>query len=99
MAEVRRESFEELISEAQDHPTEGWDLSWLAGRMETRSLPWDFGEIVSEYARQSPDMLDMGTGGGEWLSSLPYRPPRTVATESWPPNVSVAKNRLTPLGG
>lgn len=40
----------------------------------------------------------MGTGGGEWLAGLCYRPPRTVATESWPPNVGVAKARLNPLG-
>jgi SAM-dependent methyltransferase len=43
-------------------------------------------------------MLDMGTGGGEWLASLAYRAPRTVATESWEPNVAVATSRLRPLG-
>lgn len=43
-------------------------------------------------------MLDLGTGGGEWLAGLPYRPPRTVATESWGPNVEIAAARLRPLG-
>jgi uncharacterized NAD(P)/FAD-binding protein YdhS/SAM-dependent methyltransferase len=43
-------------------------------------------------------MLDMGTGGGERLARLPSRPPRTVATEAWPPNVPVAAARLRPLG-
>jgi SAM-dependent methyltransferase len=43
-------------------------------------------------------MLDVDTGGGEWLASLPERPPRTVATESWAANVDVARERLEPLG-
>src|SRR5215207_4818307 len=61
-------------------------------------MPWDFAEIVSERARHSPDLLDMGTGGGEWLSNLEHRPARTVATESWPPNIPLAGQRLRPLG-
>jgi hypothetical protein len=40
----------------------------------------------------------MGTGGGEWLSSLRARAPVTVATESWPPNVGLAATRLRALG-
>jgi SAM-dependent methyltransferase len=43
-------------------------------------------------------MLDMGTGGGEVLSRLTARARRTIATESWPPNVPVAWRRLLPLG-
>jgi len=43
-------------------------------------------------------MLDMGTGGGEWLTALPFRPSHTVATEAWAPNVPVARERLAPLG-
>ncbi|HEY9217616.1 MAG TPA: methyltransferase domain-containing protein, partial [Phenylobacterium sp.] len=48
--------------------------------------------------RHSPDLLDIGTGGGEWLSALTHRPGRTVAVEGWPPNVPVARARLEPLG-
>ena len=53
---------------------------------------------VVQHARKSPDLLDLGTRGGEWLAELPYRPRRTIATEAWPPNVRVAKARLAPLG-
>jgi SAM-dependent methyltransferase len=43
--------------------------------------------------------LDLETGGGEVLATMP-RPPRLlVATESWPPNVVIARRRLRPLGG
>jgi SAM-dependent methyltransferase len=39
-------------------------------------------------------MLDIDTGGGEWLASLQQRATETLATESWPPNVGVARERL-----
>ena len=43
-------------------------------------------------------MLDMGTGGGEYLASLQPLPPETAATEGYPPNIPVARERLEPLG-
>jgi SAM-dependent methyltransferase len=66
--------------------------------MMVEPLPWDFDEIVLARARSSADLLDLGTGGGEWLSSLPERPGRVIATESWEPNVAVAHERLARLG-
>jgi SAM-dependent methyltransferase len=90
--------FFELLDEAQRHPTQGWDFAWLANRITTDALPWDFATIVTGLARTSPDLLDLGTGGGEWLARLSLRPARTVATEAWPPNVVVARRRLEPLG-
>jgi len=88
--------FDALIEEAERRPFIGWDVS-CDGRIRTAS-PWDFAAIVAAQARRSPDLLDLGTGGGEWLSRLPHRPPRTVATEGWAPNVPVARRRLEPLG-
>jgi SAM-dependent methyltransferase len=70
----------------------------LGDRISIAPLPWDFDHTVLRDARAAPDLLDIGTGGGEWLASLAYRPPRTVATEGWPPNVDVAGRRLRPLG-
>lgn len=43
-------------------------------------------------------LLDMDTGGGEFLASLPQRPPRTVATEGYGPNIAIARGTLGPLG-
>jgi SAM-dependent methyltransferase len=93
-----RASFTDLIDEAERHPTVGWDFSWLDGRIEMSRLPWHYTDIVLRYAYESPDLLDLGTGGGEWLAALPYRPSRTVATEAWSPNVPVARRRLGRLG-
>lgn len=90
--------FVELLDEAEGHPTQGWDFTWLASRITTDELPWNFADLVTELARSSPDLLDLGTGGGEWLAQLSFRPVRTVATEAWPPNVVVARRRLDPLG-
>jgi len=58
----------------------------------------DFDAFVAAEARRVESMLDVDTGGGEWLAALPERPPRTVATESWLPNLEVARERLEPLG-
>jgi SAM-dependent methyltransferase len=91
-------SCSELLAEAVSRPLSGWDFSWLGDRLRTDPLPWDFGTIVSLLAADSPDLLDLGTGGGEFLASLALRAPRTVATEAWPPNVEVARRALAPLG-
>lgn len=87
-----------LLAEAEARPLGGWDFGWLGPRMRSTELPWNFAEIVVERARRSSDLLDLGTGGGEWLASLTFRPRRTVATEAWEPNVELASGRLRPLG-
>jgi SAM-dependent methyltransferase len=92
------DSFERLLREAAATPVAGWDFARLGDRISTKPRPWDFKRIVEEHARRAPDLLDMGTGGGEWLASLSYRPPRTVATEAWHPNLDLAGGRLRPLG-
>lgn len=89
--------FDELLWEAQARPLVGWDLSY-GGHIVTTATPWNFEQTVERHARRSPDLLDMGTGGGEWLARLAFRPPRTVATEGWAPNVAIARERLAPLG-
>jgi len=43
-------------------------------------------------------MLDMDTGGGEFLSGLAPFPPVTWATEGYAPNIPLARARLEPLG-
>lgn len=76
----------------------GWDLAQLGERISVDRPGWDFAAIVAEHAHGAQTMLDVDTGGGEWLASLPARAARTVATESWPPNIDVARDRLRPFG-
>jgi SAM-dependent methyltransferase len=94
---VTRTSFDEFLSAAMAAPFTGWDFSFLAGRSFSAPLSWDYPQIVAELVDGRP-LLDLGTGGGEVLANLPARPPRTVATEAWEPNVPVAARRLAPLG-
>jgi SAM-dependent methyltransferase len=92
-------TFEELVAQAQAAPVSGWDFSWLTARSSTAgALPWDYRAEVTRLSAGATSLLDMGTGGGEWLARLAPHPPRTVATEGWPPNVPVAARRLRPAG-
>ena len=88
---------DELLAEAEAQPFTGWDFSWLGDRMQVER-PWDYTQIVLDAARRAPDLLDMGTGGGEWLADLPVRPRCTIATEAWPPNVAGAARHLRAVG-
>lgn len=80
----------------------GWDFSRLEGRMEAAEPPWDFEEVCRAALTRATRVLDMGTGGGERLITLlagaDRRPEEVVATEGWPPNVSVATTALRPHG-
>jgi SAM-dependent methyltransferase len=89
---------DELLDEAAEIPFRGWDFSRLGSRLVLQPPPWPFEDIVTGLMDHAEVTLDMGTGGGEWLSSLSRRPAHMVTTESWPPNVPVAAARLQPLG-
>ncbi|MGN9841142.1 class I SAM-dependent methyltransferase [Nonomuraea sp. H19] len=91
--------YDELIHEALTTSFEGWDFAVFHGRIGyDGDLPWDYEKLVREHLPEAASLLDLGTGGGELLASLGPLPPRTVATEGYPPNVPVARRRLEPLG-
>jgi SAM-dependent methyltransferase len=81
-----------------EHPFAGWDFVHLDGRRMDAPVPWSYAQIVGEALPDSRALLDMGTGGGEFLSGLRPLPPRTCATEGYAPNVPIARARLEPLG-
>lgn len=77
----------------------GWDFSHISGRYEVeRDLPWSYGAVVREYLDNSLDILDYDTGGGEFLLSLNHPYEKTAATEGYPPNVRLCREKLSPLG-
>lgn len=86
-----------LISEYEQNFS-GWDFSYLKGKMEEDPLPWNYRNIVLDHISSSQQMLDMGTGGGEFLDSLPTLPAKTYATEGYLPNIEIATKRLQPKG-
>lgn len=77
----------------------GWDFSHIHGRYaEEDELPWDYETIVRQYLRDDAELLDYDTGGGEFLLSLKHPYHKTAATEGYPPNVALCRERLLPLG-
>lgn len=94
-----QELFDFLIAEA-NHPFAGWDFSHIiaTGRMSEAPLTWSYTSRLLMPLRKAQSLLDMDTGGGEYLSSLQPLPPLTCATEGYKPNVLIARQRLGPLG-
>lgn len=77
----------------------GWDFSHLKGRYtEEDDLPWDYRELVLSQLQPSLRLLDMETGGGEFLLSLGHLHQNTAATEGYAPNAALCRERLLPLG-
>jgi len=77
----------------------GWDFSHIHGRYEEESdLPWDYENIIRKYLKNDMCILDYDTGGGEFLLSLNHPFLNTAATEGYPPNVVLCKEKLLPLG-
>jgi SAM-dependent methyltransferase len=97
-------SFEDLIAEGAAVPVAGCDFSWFEGRATEERPPWGYARLLGERMAALaavPDgaALDLQTGGGEVLASIPAAPRVLIATESWPPNIEVARRNLAPVGG
>lgn len=93
------ELFNFLMSEA-NKPFSGWDFSYITGtgRVASSPLIWNYTSKILMKIRKIKLLLDMGTGGGEFLSLLQPLPRYTYATEGYKPNVLVARNKLEPIG-
>ncbi len=87
-----------MIAEAQSQKFSGWDFSWLKDRLVAETPPWDYKQEVAKEFPKVKSLLDLGTGGGEFLSSLRPLPEQTYVTEGYPPNAAIARDRLKPLG-
>lgn len=77
----------------------GWDFSHIHGRYEEgQDIPWDYEAIIRKYLSHDSKLLDIDTGGGEFLLSLNHPYKNTSATEGYPPNVILCRSILLPLG-
>jgi len=76
----------------------GWDFSHIRGRYEEAEPPWDYEAIIRSFLTDDKMILDYDTGGGEFLLSLRHPYENTAATEGYPPNVALCRERLGPLG-
>ena len=91
-------TFEELVAEGESVPVEGWDFSWFEGRATEECPSWGYSGMVAARMAESAAALDIQTGGGEVLAQIPHPPAVLVATESWPPNVVLARGNMRLLG-
>ena len=77
----------------------GWDFSHIDGRYKDgENVPWNYDAIVRSYLKKETKLLDYDTGGGEYLLTLGHPYENTSATEGYPPNVELCREKLIPLG-
>ena len=77
----------------------GWDFSHIERRYSQQDdLPWDYRKTILRYLKPDMMLLDIDTGGGEFLLSLNHTCRNTAATENYPPNISLCREKLLPLG-
>jgi SAM-dependent methyltransferase len=86
--------FEDLVAEGEAVPTEGWDFSWFAGRATEQRPSWGYAKLLARRMAKAEAALDIQTGGGEVLASIPVAPLVLAATESWQPNLEIARRNL-----
>ena len=78
---------------------QGWNFDDVQSEAVGSGPPWDYDTRAKELISGARAVLDMGTGGGEFFSTiLEGYAGFTVATEEWRPNVPIAVQRLSPLG-
>lgn len=95
----QNELLTQWLAEEQAAHIHGWDFSHIYGRyQEGQDLPWDYEQLIRQYLRPESRILDIDTGGGEFLLSLGHPYYLTSVTESYPPNVALCRETLVPLG-
>lgn len=88
----------EYLQKEEEQAFKGWDFSYLDGRWDDEQLPWDYKQLVLQYLNPNLKLLDIGTGGGEFLLTLNHPYINTTITEGYKPNYLLCKEKLEPLG-
>ncbi len=92
------DELKELWKKEEDAAFKGWDFSYLKNRWDDEELPWNYKDILKKYLNSDYKLLDMGTGGGEFLLKINHPYSNTSVTEMWKPNFELCKQKLEPLG-
>ena len=93
------ELIENWKTEEQIAYIHGWDFSHIHERYtEQEDLPWDYRAVIEEYLHPEMKILDIDTGGGEFLLSLRHPHENIAAMENFSPNVKLCQEILLPLG-
>lgn len=95
---MNKRKLKEIWKKEEEKSFIGWDFSYLNNRIEEEQIPWDYKKIIYKYLDKNDLLLDMGTGGGEFLLTLNHPYHNTFVTESYLPNLELCKNKLGKLG-
>ena len=93
-----RDSLKEEFKKIEKDEIIGWDFSKTNNYIVEEEIPWNYKDIINKYRKDGDILLDMGTGGGEFLISLNHPYNNTYITESYEPNIKLCKERLESLG-
>ncbi|MBR6800388.1 MAG: methyltransferase domain-containing protein [Eubacteriaceae bacterium] len=96
----KNELREKWLEEEKNAKITGWDFSYIDGRYYEADelMQWDYKDLIVKYLSPADILLDMDTGGGEFLLGLGHENKLISVTESYPPNVELCRQRLEPLG-
>ena len=95
--DIAQDMFAMFLQDAEQ-AFSGWNFSYIEDRMFISPFTWSYTTKILYHLRTVKSLLDMGTGGGEYLSSLQSLPQETYATEAYDKNYGIAQKRLEPLG-
>ena len=100
MNEIYADVIEAWKVEEKNAKIKGWDFSHLKGRWsdEGDSLPWDYKETILKYLTPDLKILDIDTGGGEFVLSLGHPCENISVTEGYEPNFKLCQKTLSPMG-
>lgn len=62
----------ELWEKEEQATFKGGDFSHLENRCDEEELPWSYEDILKKYLESDCKLLDMGTGGGEFIGLKGY---------------------------
>ena len=95
----KKELLNAWLAEERCAHIRGWDFSHIADRYrEEDDLPWSYRDKVLGRLTPETRLLDIDTGGGEFLLSLGHPCRLLSAMEGYPPNAALCWEKLTPLG-
>ena len=98
MKKYNKDELLKYLEEEESKTFSGWDFSYLDGRWSDEDLPWDYKKIVLDYLKDDYKLLDIGTGGGEFLLTLKHPYNNTCVTEGYKPNYELCIEKLSQLG-
>ena len=95
----KNEKLKDYLKQEESHAFKGWDFSYIKDRWDGgEKLPWNYEKYLSTYIKKTDCLLDMGTGGGEFLLTLKHPYSLTSVTEGYGPNFELCQRKLEPLG-